>query len=182
MPKPNIVKYDISNFNDVIEAIHVIQEQMGITGTTSLEAATTIEGSLNMTKSAWKNLMTGMADSNADFDTLVNNMVESASAFGDNILPRIEIAIQGIGKLIEKLLPPIVERIPELITTVLPSLISAGTQMIESLISGLSQSLPQIIDCGMQIIQVLGEGIINVAPMLLEAGLQLIITLGELRS
>ena len=126
------IKYDISNFNDVIEAIHVIQEQMGITGTTSLEAATTIEGSLNMTKSAWTNLLTGMADDNANFDALIDNLVNSASAFGDNILPRIEIAIKGIGQLVEKLLPPIVARLPELITDILPSLLNAGVQMVGS--------------------------------------------------
>lgn len=173
------IKYDISNFDDIIEAIHVVQTEMGITGTTAQEASSTIEGSLNMTKSAWTNLLTGMADSNSDFDTLVNNLVDSASAFGENILPRIEVTIQGIGQLIEKLLPPIVERIPDLLVTVLPSLVGAGTQMIESLISGLSQTMPQIIQAGVQIIEILGQALIDVAPMLLEAGLQLILTLGQ---
>ena len=172
-------KYDIGNFSDVIEAIHVVQDEMGITGTTAKEASSTIEGSLNMTKSAWENLMTGLADSNADFDGLINNLVDSASAFGENILPRIEIAIQGVGQLIEKLLPPIVARIPELITTVLPSLISAGTQMLNSLITGLSEAMPQLIDAAIQIIGVLGKAIIDIAPVLLEAGLQLILTLGQ---
>lgn len=195
------VKYDISNFNDVIEAIHVIQEQMGITGTTSLEAATTIEGSLNMTKAAWTNLLTGMADDSADFDTLINNLVDSASAFGDNILPRIEIAIKGIGQLVEKLLPPIVARLPQLITDILPSLLNAGVQMIGSLGSGIIQALPNLINCAvqaietilngitsnlpqivsgaMQIVSSLVDGIIQVSPMLLEAGLQLLIALGQ---
>lgn len=173
------IKYDISNFSDIIEAIHVIQDEMGITGTTALEASSTIEGSLNMTKSAWENLLTGIADSNSDFDGLINNMVDSASAFGENIIPRIEVAIEGIGKLIEKLLPPIVERIPDLITNVLPSLISAGTQMITTLISGISQALPQLITSAVEIIGILGQAIIDIAPLLLEAGLQLILTLGQ---
>lgn len=195
------IKYDISNFNDVIEAIHVIQEQMGITGTTSLEAATTIEGSLNMTKSAWTNLLTGMADDNANFDALIDNLVNSASAFGDNILPRIEIAIKGIGQLVEKLLPPIVARLPELITDILPSLLNAGVQMVGSLGNGIIQALPSLIDCSvqaiqtilngitnnlpqivsgaMQIVSSLVDGIVQVLPMLLEAGLQLLIALGQ---
>lgn len=195
------IKYDISNFNDVIEAIHVIQEQMGITGTTSLEAATTIEGSLNMTKSAWTNLLTGMADDNANFDALIDNLVNSASAFGDNILPRIEIAIKGIGQLVEKLLPPIVARLPELITDILPSLLNAGVQMVGSLGNGIIQALPSLIDCSvqaiqtilngitnnlpqivsgaMQIVSSLVAGIVQVLPMLLEAGLQLLIALGQ---
>ena len=81
------IHYDISNFGDIINAIHVIQQNMGITGTTAKEAATTIEGSLNMTKAAWTNLMTGMADDNANFDQLINNFVNSATSFGNNILP-----------------------------------------------------------------------------------------------
>ena len=195
------VKYDISNFNDVIEAIHVIQKQMGITGTTAKEAATTIEGSLNMTKAAWANLLTGMADDNADFDALINNLVDSASAFGDNILPRIEVAIKGVGQLVEKLLPPIVARLPQLLTDILPSLLNAGVQMVGSLGNGIIQALPTLINCGvqaiktilngitsnlpqivngaMQIVQSLVDGFVQVAPLLLNAGLQLIIALGQ---
>lgn len=195
------IKYDISNFSDIIEAIHVIQEQMGITGTTAKEAATTIEGSLNMTKSAWTNLLTGMADDNANFDTLIDNLVNSASAFGDNILPRIEIAIKGIGQLVENLLPPIVARLPQLISDILPSLLNAGVQMVGSLGNGIIQALPSLIDCSvqaiqtilngitnnlpqivsgaMQIVSSLVAGIVQVLPMLLEAGLQLLIALGQ---
>lgn len=195
------IKYDITDFSDIIEAIHVIQNEMGITGTTAKEAATTIEGSLNMTKAAWTNLLTGMADSNADFDTLINNLVDSASAFGDNILPRIEVAIKGIGRLVENLLPPIVARLPQLITDILPSLLNAGVQMVGSLGSGIIQALPNLINCSvqaiqtilngitsnlpqivsgaMEIVQSLIDGLVQVAPLLLEAGLQLIIALGQ---
>ena len=195
------IKYDISNFSDIIEAIHVIQEQMGITGTTAKEAATTIEGSLNMTKSAWTNLLTGMADDNANFDTLIDNLVNSASAFGDNILPRIEIAIKGIGQLVEKLLPPIVARLPQLISDILPSLLNAGVQMVGSLGNGIIQAAPNLINCAIQairtilsgitsnlsqivngaiqIVSSLVDGIVRVLPMLLEAGLQLLIALGQ---
>lgn len=173
------MEYSIGNFNDIIEAIHVVQTELGITGTTALEAATTIEGSFNSMKSAWINVLTGMADSEVDFDTLINNLVNSVSTFGENVIPRIEIAIQGIGQLVEKLLPPIVARLPQLITDVLPNLTSAGTKMIESLVSGLSQSMPELISGAVQIIGVLADGIIQVAPLLLEAGLQLIVTLGQ---
>ena len=118
------VHYEITNFGDIINAIHVIQQNMGITGTTAKEAATTIEGSLNMTKAAWTNLMTGMADDNANFDQLINNFVNSATSFGNNILPRIEIALTGIGKLIDSLLPVIMGKIPGLITKILPQMAS----------------------------------------------------------
>lgn len=195
------MNYSIGNFSDIIEAIHVVQDELGITGTTSLEAATTIEGSLNMTKAAWTNLLTGMADDNADFDTLINNLVDSASAFGDNILPRIEMVIKGIGELVEKLLPPIVAKLPKLITDILPSLLNAGVQMVGSLGNGIIQTLPNLINCtvqaietilngitsnlpkivsgAMQIVQSLVDGFIQVAPLLLDAGLQLLVALGQ---
>ena len=81
------VHYDISNLNDVYEAIHVVQGELGITGTTAEEASTTIQGSAAAMKAAWQNMLTGIADENADFDGLINNLVESVATFGENILP-----------------------------------------------------------------------------------------------
>ena len=195
------IKYNISNFSDIIEAIHVIQTEMGITGTTAKEAASTIEGSLNMTKSAWTNLLTGMADDNANFDVLVDNLVNSMGALGENLLPRIEIAINGIGQLIDKLLPPIIDKLPGLITSILPGMLEAGVNVVSSLGNGILESLPTIIDLGIQVIESLIEGIqanlptiatgainiitslveaiMGVLPTILELGLQLLITLGQ---
>lgn len=153
------IKYDISNFSDIIEAIHVIQNEMGITGTTAKEAASTIEGSLSMTKSAWTNLLTGMADDNADFDKLVDNLVNSVGTLGENLLPRIEIAINGIGKLIDKLLPSIINKIPELISSILPGMVQAGINVTSSLVNGIVQSLPMLLEIGVQALTTLGKGI-----------------------
>lgn len=153
------IKYDISNFSDIIEAIHVIQNEMGITGTTAKEAASTIEGSLSMTKSAWTNLLTGMADDNADFDKLVDNLVNSVGTLGENLLPRIEIAINGIGKLIDKLLPSIINKIPELISSILPGMVQAGINVTSSLVNGIVQSLPMLLEIGLQALTTLGKGI-----------------------
>lgn len=153
------IKYDISNFSDIIEAIHAIQNEMGITGTTAKEAASTIEGSLSMTKSAWTNLLTGMADDNADFDKLVDNLVNSVGTLGENLLPRIEIAINGIGKLIDKLLPSIINKIPELISSILPGMVQAGINVTSSLVNGIVQSLPMLLEIGLQALTTLGKGI-----------------------
>ncbi|AUM91503.1 phage tail protein [Clostridium botulinum] len=161
------IKYDINNFSDIIEAIHAIQNEMGITGTTATEASTTIEGSLNMTKAAWTNLLTGMADDNADFDTLINNLVDSVSTLGQNLLPRVEIAINGIGNLINKLLPPIIDKLPELITSILPGMLNAGVNVVSSLVTGFLTALPQIIQLGLQLIIELGTGIAQAIPELL---------------
>lgn len=149
------VKYDISNFNDVIEAIHVIQEQMGITGTTSLEAASTIEGSLNMTKSAWTNLLTGMADSNADFDVLVQNLVNSLGSLGENLLPRIKIAIEGIGELIRTLLPKVLDEIPEMMASLFPE---SMQEDIKTIFEGIVEAIKTTVDFAMQWIPKITEG------------------------
>ncbi len=169
------VKYNISNFSDIIEAIHVIQNEMGITGTTAKEAATTISGSFNMLKSAWSNILTGMASDTENFDDLVNDLVYSLQTFGGNILPRIKIAIGGITKLFNSL----VQELPSLINSVLPELLNSGIDIIKNLISGIQAGLPSLINTALEIIMSLINGIIEVMPMLLEVGLQALITLGQ---
>ena len=122
-------KYDIKNLNDVYEAIHVVQTEMGITGTTAKEAASTIEGSTASTKAAWSNLLTGMADDNADFGGLIKNFVDSLVAVANNLIPRIKLVINGIGQLVDGLiketLPIILKELPPLIKDLLPVLISS---------------------------------------------------------
>ena len=171
------VHYEITNFGDIINAIHVIQQNMGITGTTAKEAATTIEGSLNMTKAAWTNLMTGMADDNANFDQLINNFVNSATSFGNNILPRIEIALTGVGKLIDSLLPVIFNKIPGLIIKILPQMASSGMKIISSLGNGLLQALPTLSLMGLNILQQLINGIQSNLPQMVNGAMTIITTL-----
>ena len=118
-------KYDISSYADIVEAIHVVQTEMGITGTTAREAATTIQGSLSMTKSAWQNLLVGIADENADFDALVVNLIDSATMAGKNLIPRIEQVIGGIGNGVEKLLPIILDNVPKVISRAAPGILNA---------------------------------------------------------
>lgn len=174
------IKYDISNFSDIIEAIHVIQNEMGITGTTAKEAASTIEGSLSMTKSAWTNLLTGMADDNADFDKLVDNLVNSVGTLGENLLPRIEIAINGIGKLIDKLLPSIINKIPELISSILPGMVQAGINVTSSLVNGIVESLPMLLEVGLQALITLGQGIAKNLPALIPTIVNLMISMCDM--
>ena len=160
------IKYDINNLSDVYSAIHVIQTELGITGTTAKEASTTISGSANAMKAAWSNLMIGIADDSQDFDSLINNFVDSAVTFGNNILPRVETAINGIGRLIESLLPVILGKIPEVINNVLPDLVKSGINMISSVATGLQQNLPQIARAGGEILSSLATGILQIMPTL----------------
>lgn len=165
------------SFGNIVNAISVMQESLGIAGTTSKEAATTIEGSLNSAKAAWENLVVGMADDNADFDTLVQNFVDTASTALENMLPRIEIALTGLGQLIEKLLSVIVQKVPEIIMQTLPGLINAGIQMVSALGQGLMQYLPELISYATQLVVQLVQGLVSALPKIVEFASQLIETI-----
>ena len=136
------VKYDMSSFADVAEAIHVIQTEMGITGTTAREASSTIEGSISMMKGAWENLVVGMADGNADMKKLTDNFVKSTTTAAKNLLPRIKQTLVGIGNLVGELAPVIVDALPGLVSAVLPSLLDAAIGLVNSLIS----AIPELVD------------------------------------
>lgn len=162
-------KFDLSSYADIVDAIHVVQTEMGITGTTAKEAATTIQGSVNMTKAAWQNLIVGIADDTQDFDVLVNNFVESVTTAGNNILPRVEIALKGVGTLVEKLAPVIAKTVPNIVSTTLPSMIKAGTSMIRALLDGLLKAVPELIPCFKNIVNQLISVIVTNLPMILNA-------------
>lgn len=125
------------SFDKMIEAIHVVQTNMDITGTTAKEAATTIQGSIGMMKSAWANLLIGMADPSQDMGVLMNNLVDSAMAVADNLVPRIADTlprvVTGISSLAQKLAP----YIPPLIEQLLPSLIQGATSLLSEVVNNL---------------------------------------------
>ena len=188
------IKYDISNFGDITQAIHTIQTELGITGTTAKEAASTISGSTSMMKASWDNLVVGIADDNADFDTLISNFVESASTAMGNLIPRIEIALNGIAQLIQELVPILMELIPPLITSVLPKILQAAVQIVQALIEGIviafptliqtiSTLLPQIITLITDLIPQITEALLGALPLListiLEAAAQILVAIGK---
>lgn len=157
------------SFDKMIEAIHVIQDQMGITGTTAEEAASTIEGSVNMMKSAWSNLVTGIADDNADLDQLIENFTYSVSKAAENIIPRIEKILTGFGDLIVKLAPVITAQLPSFVSTVLPPLVAAATELINGLIA----ALPSIVQSLIDVVPTIIQSFVDIAPTFLEALLQI---------
>lgn len=173
----NYTKYSIDSYADVVSAIHDVQNAMGITGTTSKEASTTIQGSVNATKSAWSNLVTGIADDNANFEQLISNFVDSATTAASNIIPRIEVALNGAAKLIESLVPPIMAELPGLIETVLPQLAQSAVNIVQTLVTEISANAAQLIDSAIQIITVLGNGIYQMLPTVAQSALQIVLTL-----
>lgn len=165
---------DPSKFSDVITAIHAVQENLGITGTTAAEASSTIEGSLNSMKAAWLNLVVGIADDNANMDALITNFVDSTSTALSNLIPRISQAISGAGQLIAQLAPVLGEQVPALIVQVLPSLIDAGVQLILGLTQGIMTALPQLAESVPEIVRTIVTALSEGLPQILETGGQLL--------
>lgn len=171
------VKYDISNFADVTQAIHAIQTELGITGTTAKEASSTIEGSLNSVKGAWNNLLVGITNPDADWDKLIQNLVDTVTTAGENILPAIKSALVGVSALVRDLFPMIAAEIPILVAEILPQLVETGVSILQSLMSGIQQNLPLLIDSALQIITTIVQAILQMLPQILQMGLQIIIEL-----
>ena len=173
------VEYDIDSLADVYEAIHVIQGELNITGTTAKEASTTISGSLASMKSAWSNLLVGVADDNADFETLVGNFVDSVVTVGGNIIPRVESILDGLGELITQAADKLVPIVVETIINNLPKIIESGIKLVVTLISGLISAIPQLVQSIPQIIAAIVRGFANAWPQLKQAGVDLINMVGD---
>lgn len=173
------VKYDLSSYADVVEAIHVIQTEMGITGTTAEEASTTIQGSVASMKAAWANLMVGMADDTQDFDLLLSNFIESIGTVADNLLPRIGIVIEGMGKLVAGLAPEIASALPTLTNELLPNLVELGVQSISALVQGIQENGDSLAAGALSIVGTLAEGIAELLPMVADTAASLVVSLAD---
>lgn len=171
------IEYNIDSLSDVYEAIHVVQQEMGIAGTTGKEAASTIQGSMSSVMAAWSNLTTGMATEGADIDKLINDFVSNLGTFAENMLPTIETALSGLAGVVSKLAPIIAQELPKLIETALPGLLSAGVEVIKALAQGILDSLPTLMPTVVEVILQLGQMLIEMAPQLIEAAAEIILQL-----
>lgn len=175
------------SFDNIVEAIHVVQTEMGITGTTAEEAGATIQGSVESMKSAWENLLTGLAYGNADIEQLVDNLVSTVVGDGTesnlgvlgNILPAVETALNGASELISELVPVIVQEIPVLIEENLPILSEAAVSIIKSLVDGISQNQGTLFETIFEVITYLAESFVTMLPQIVELGLDLIVSLAN---
>ena len=142
------VKYDISSLSDIIKAIHVVQSELKITGTTAKEASTTIQGSVKSVKAAWQNLIVGVSDDNQDFDKLMDDFVDSVETAGDNMIPRIEKSLDGVAKLVEKGSEKIIPLAIQVVTKNLPKFINAGAKIVTAIGQGITQNAPELLKAG----------------------------------
>ena len=161
---------NINSFDDIVTAIHIVQTEMGITGTTAQEASTTISGSVDSAKAAWQNLVTGIADGNADVGELTENFVESVETAAGNILPVVDTVIENLLTVLEEKGPYIINGGARLFGKIaagaiksIPTIISSIPDIIEAIVQGFKESDLDIIEIGEGIVKGIWEGIKSLA-------------------
>lgn len=154
----------------IVDAIHTVQKEMGITGTTANEASSTIQGSVSSMKSAWTNLVTGIAADNSNIDVLLDNLLQSVETVSENILPVVEKILSNIFDTLAKRGPDMLSAAVKLFMQIasgalraIPGIIKSIPQILDAIIDGFVEGLPDIIDVGKQIIEGLWEGIKSMA-------------------
>ncbi len=185
------IEYDISSYADVVEAIHVIQESMGVAGATAAEAEHTIEGSMNAMKAAIDNLIVGFGNADADIEQLCNNVVDAFQDVLTNITPIIENIISAlptalnallatVGDLFPTLLDTVVDLFSQVLTTLLtllPELIPVVIQALLTIVNTLIENLPLLVEAAIQIVMSLVQGIAQALPTLIPTAVQAVITI-----
>lgn len=154
-------------------------DALGLAGNTANESFGTLSGSINMTKAAWENFVTGLADPDADLGSIIDNLIESASAAVKNLIPVITTSLEGIGSALKEITPIVAAELPGMIEALLPGLLSA----VESLISGVVEALPPLLqviaDEAPSLINTIVDGVLGQLPAILDAAFQIITTLAN---
>lgn len=196
------VEYDISSYADIVDAIHVIQGEMKISGrtaeeaaaiyertgrqvseqlgTTAKEASTTIQGSLASVKASWENVLTALGDYDMGADAHMEDFVDSVVTAGENIIPRIEIILDGISMLITQAAQKIIPLAITTITSNLPALMQAAITLVMALVQGILDSLPAITQAALDIIFFLVDGLTENLPTLIDTIVQITITIAQM--
>lgn len=151
------------SFGNIVNAISVMQASMGIAGTTSSEALGTISGSLNMTKSAWDNLLTGIANPDANLGSLIGNLVTSATAAVNNLLPVVQQALVGVVQFVGEIIPPIIDMLPGLLEQLVPVALNAFGNVMGALFG----ALPQLLEVALGAIMMIANGLTTNLPTII---------------
>lgn len=185
------------SFDKIIEAIHTIQTEMGITGTTAKEASTTIAGSVSQMSAAWTNWLTALADPSQDLSQLTTALLDSIVNVGKNVVPRLMEILPALGSGLVSLASGLAGYIPGAVQQLLPSLVTGATSLLQGLagmlpglitsafsalpdvFSTLFSAAPGLASAGMQIVQTLGNAITQYGPTLMQNGLAMIQQLGQ---
>ena len=166
----NYTNYSIENYADIVDAIHTVQTEMGITGTTALEASTTIDGSIGAMEAAYANFVTGLGDKNADIGALTEQLIESAGTVAKNVLPVIENVVKNIAETVKKQGPEMITKFVAYATEKLPDILNLGLQLVLSLVKGLAQNLPQLVQGTLTMVDTIVKAFVDSLPDIIEVG------------
>jgi len=173
------VKYSIDNLSDVYEAIHAIQVETNITGTTSKEAASTISGSIGMMKASWSNMLTAMGTGEG-FGQQFNEFTQSLHQVATNILPVVKEAILGAADMIGSLVPDLVGAISNLLPELIPTVLYVVQSLFESIVPYIPDFIQMLVDMIPQLIQAIMtilDGVLAVLPDIIQGITTLILAI-----
>lgn len=175
----NYTNYSIESYADIVDAIHTVQTEMGITGTTALEASTTIEGSIGAMKAAYANFVTGLGNDNADISELSSQLIQSVGTVAENVLPVVETVLKNIAEAVQRDGPEMIEKFVSYAIEKLPEVISLGLQMVISLVKGLAQNIPQLVTSVLNMMATIVQTIWDSLPDIIEVGKNIVRGLWE---
>lgn len=175
----NYTNYTIESYADIVDAIHTVQTEMGITGTTAKEASTTVEGSINSMKSAWANFVVGLGNDNADIADLSAQLIESVGTVAENVLPVIETVLTNIADTVKEQGPEMITKFVAYAIDKLPEVIALGLQMVLALVKGLAQNLPQLVQGTLNMIDTIAGALYDALPDIIEVGKNIVKGLWE---
>ena len=176
MPEAMGKKFNLNNYADVVQAINVVQQHMGIAGTTAKEASSTISGSFNSVKASWSNLLTAMVGEGeaSTLSDMLPQFIESVKTFAKNIIPVAKAALEGVVSLVVQLAPLLIAELPGLIQTILPPIVTAATEIIVQLVAILPSLLQTLVQALIQALPMLVQAIISVMPQIIQGIIGLI--------
>lgn len=175
----NYTNYTIDSYADIVDAIHTVQTEMGITGTTQLEASTTIQGSIASMKAAYDNFITGLGDENADMAELITNLLGSTVTVAENLLPVVERILENIGVVVQEKGPEMIEKFVGYAVEKLPRVIDLGMKMVLAIVSGLAKNLPQIVRSVLDMMATIVKTFVSSLPDIVDVGKQIVKGLWE---
>ena len=175
----NYTNYTIESYADIVDAIHTVQTEMGITGTTALEASTTIEGSISAMKAAYANFVTGLGNDNANISELSSQLIQSVGTVAENVLPVVETVLKNIAEAVQRDGPEMIEKFVSYAIEKLPEVISLGLQMVISLVKGIAQNIPQIVTSVLNMMATIAQTIWDSLPDIIEVGKNIVRGLWE---
>ena len=159
--------FSVDSYSDIVEAIHIVQDEMGITGTTAEEAATTIEGSVNMAKAAWDNWLAGLGNEDVDMEGLTDQLVGSVVTAGENIIPRIGQIMATLGQTVADYAPNVGSYLSTALISVLPEAVQGPmgdafdgvVEVVGKLESVFNDNLKPAADAADSVFSAIGSGV-----------------------